>query len=57
MLLWLPAQCWILQDHILRDSGSVHSMDSDIENILDDLRDMIPTFDLDGFTSKDTVPP
>ncbi|KAK2402907.1 hypothetical protein QL285_052393 [Trifolium repens] len=50
------AQSWVLQDHILRDSG-VCGMDSDFNNALDGLRDMIPAFDFSSFTSKDTVPP
>ncbi|GAU39704.1 hypothetical protein TSUD_274980 [Trifolium subterraneum] len=50
------AQSWVLQEHILRDSG-VCGMDSDFYNALDGLRDMIPTFDFSSFTSKDTVPP
>ncbi|KAK2380676.1 hypothetical protein QL285_068351 [Trifolium repens] len=48
------AQTWVLQDHILRDSG-VYGMDSDFHIALDGLRDMIPTFDLSSFTSKDTA--
>jgi hypothetical protein len=49
------AHTWVLQDHILRDSG-VYDMDSDFHTALDGLRDMIPTFDLSSFASKDTVP-
>jgi hypothetical protein len=49
------AQTWVLQDHILRDSG-VYGMDSDFHIALDGLCDMILTFDLSSFTSKDTVP-
>jgi hypothetical protein len=50
------AQSWVLQDHILRDSG-VCGMDVDFDNALDGLREMIPTLDFSNFTSKDTVPP
>ncbi|MCI61183.1 hypothetical protein A2U01_0082440, partial [Trifolium medium] len=35
------AQSWVLQDHILRDSGAC-GMDSDFDNALDGLRDIIP---------------
>jgi hypothetical protein len=49
------AHTWVLQDHILRDSG-VYGMDSDFHIALDGLHDMIPTFDLSSFASKDTVP-
>ncbi|MCI32890.1 hypothetical protein A2U01_0054104, partial [Trifolium medium] len=49
-------QSWVLQDHILRDIG-VCVMDSDFDNVLDGLRDMIPIFDFSRFTSKDTVSP
>ncbi|PNX70509.1 auxilin-like protein, partial [Trifolium pratense] len=49
-------QSWILQDHILRDSG-VCGMDLDFDKALDGLRDLIPTFDFSNFASKDTVPP
>jgi hypothetical protein len=45
------AQTWVLQDHILRDSG-VCGMDSDFNNALDGLCDMIPAFDFTSFTSK-----
>jgi hypothetical protein len=50
------AQSWILQDHILRNSG-VGGMDLDFDNALDGLRNTIPTFDFSNFASKDTVPP
>jgi len=50
------AQSWVLQDHILRDSG-LCDMDSDFDNALDGLRGSIPYFDVSGFTRKDTVPP
>jgi hypothetical protein len=46
----------MLQDHILRGCG-VRGMDSDFDNALDGLCDMIPTFDLSSFTSKDMLPP
>ncbi|PNY15245.1 auxilin-like protein [Trifolium pratense] len=49
------AQTWVLQDHILRDSG-IYGMDSDFNIVLDGLRDMLPTFDISNFASKDTVP-
>ena len=50
------AQSWVLQEHILRDSG-VCGMDSDFYNALDGLRDMIPTFDFSSFTNKEIVSP
>jgi len=50
------AQFWVLQDHILRDSG-LCDMDSDFDNALDDFRGAIPCFDVRSFTSKDIVPP
>nr|GEX34219.1 uncharacterized mitochondrial protein AtMg00810-like [Tanacetum cinerariifolium] len=49
------AQSWVLQDHILRDSG-ICSMDDDYVSTLACLRDTIPSFDVSGFTNKDTVP-
>ena len=49
------AQSWVLQDHILRDSG-ICGMDDDYVCALDCLRDMIPSFDFSGFTNKDTAP-
>jgi hypothetical protein len=49
------AQSWVLQDHILRDSG-VCGMDSDFDSALDGLHETIPSFDLSNFTRKDTVP-
>ncbi|KAJ0759599.1 putative exostosin [Helianthus annuus] len=50
------AQSWVLQDHILRDSG-ICGMDSDYVCDLACLRDTIPSFDFSGFTNKDTAPP
>jgi hypothetical protein len=50
------AQSWVLQDHILRDSG-LCGMDSDYYNALDGLRGTIPNFDVSSFTSKDIIPP
>jgi len=50
------AQSWVLQDHILRDSG-LCGMNSNFDNALDGLRGMIPNFDVSSFTSKDIVPP
>ncbi|KAF5811722.1 putative exostosin [Helianthus annuus] len=50
------AQSWVLQDHILRDSG-ICGMDSDYVCALACLRDTIPSFDFSSFTNKDTVPP
>ncbi|KAJ0771049.1 putative exostosin [Helianthus annuus] len=50
------AQSWVLQDHILRDSG-ICGMDSDYVCALACLRDTIPSFDFSGFTNKDTAPP
>ncbi|GJR53720.1 putative reverse transcriptase domain-containing protein [Tanacetum coccineum] len=49
------AQSWVLQDHILRDSG-ICGMDDDYVSALACLRDTIPSFDFSGFTNKDTVP-
>ncbi|KAJ0579743.1 hypothetical protein HanHA300_Chr04g0121251 [Helianthus annuus] len=49
------AQSWVLQDHILRDSG-ICGMDSDYVCALACLRDTIPSFDFSGFTNKDTAP-
>ncbi|KAK2443362.1 hypothetical protein QL285_014474 [Trifolium repens] len=46
---------WVLQDHILRDSG-VCGMDSDFDNALDGLRSTIATVDFSNFASKDTLP-
>nr|GEZ34979.1 hypothetical protein [Tanacetum cinerariifolium]GEZ37627.1 hypothetical protein [Tanacetum cinerariifolium] len=48
------AQSWVLQDHILRDSG-ICGMDDDYVSALACLRDTIPSFDVSGFTNKDTV--
>jgi len=47
-------QSWVLQDHILRDSG-LCGMYSDFDNALDGLRGTIQNFDVSHFTSKDTV--
>jgi hypothetical protein len=49
------AQSWVLQGHILRDNG-ICGMDSNFDNDLDGLCGMIPDFDVNSFTSKDTVP-
>ncbi|GJV85835.1 hypothetical protein Tco_1525733 [Tanacetum coccineum] len=49
------AQSWVLQDHILRDSG-ICDMDDDYVSALACLHDTIPSFDFSGFTNKDTVP-
>ncbi|CAJ2667597.1 unnamed protein product [Trifolium pratense] len=49
------ALTWVLQDYILRDGG-IYGMDSDFNIALDGLRDMLPTFDISSFASKDTVP-
>ena len=49
------AQSWVLQDHILRDSG-IYCMDSDYGCALACLRDTIPSYDFSGFTNKDTTP-
>nr|GFA14378.1 putative reverse transcriptase domain-containing protein [Tanacetum cinerariifolium] len=51
----LRAQYWVLQDHILHNSG-ICDMDDDYNFALACLRDMIPSFDFSGFTNKDTVP-
>ncbi|GKC34717.1 hypothetical protein Tco_1047101 [Tanacetum coccineum] len=47
------AQSWMLQDHILRDSG-ICGMDDDYVSALTCLPDTIPGFDFSGFTNKDT---
>ncbi|GJR41782.1 hypothetical protein Tco_1309885 [Tanacetum coccineum] len=49
------AQSWVLQDHILQNSG-ICGMDDDYVSALACLRDTIPSFDFSGFTNKDTVP-
>ncbi|GJU74926.1 hypothetical protein Tco_1266331 [Tanacetum coccineum] len=49
------AQSWVLQDHILRDSG-ICGMDGDYVLSLACLRDTISSFDFSGFTHKDTIP-
>nr|GEW31748.1 putative reverse transcriptase domain-containing protein [Tanacetum cinerariifolium] len=43
------------ENHILRDSG-ICGMDDDYVYALACLRDTIPSFDVSGFTNKDTVP-
>lgn len=50
------AQSCMLPDHILRDSG-VYGMDLNFDRALDGHSVVIPDFDLNSFTSKDTVPP
>ncbi|GJW65771.1 hypothetical protein Tco_0117655, partial [Tanacetum coccineum] len=54
-LMTSSAQSWVLQDHILRNSG-ICGMDDDYVSALACLRDTIPSFDFSGFTNKDTVP-
>ncbi|GJU44937.1 putative reverse transcriptase domain-containing protein, partial [Tanacetum coccineum] len=49
------AQSWVLQDHILRDSG-ICGMDDDYVTALACLRNTIPSFDFSVFTNKDTAP-
>ncbi|GKA93475.1 putative reverse transcriptase domain-containing protein [Tanacetum coccineum] len=49
----LRAQSWVLQNHILRDSG-ICGMDDDYVSDLACLCDTIPSFDFSGFTNKDT---
>ncbi|GJV51948.1 hypothetical protein Tco_1447689 [Tanacetum coccineum] len=49
------AQSWVLQDHILQDSG-ICGMDDDYVSTLACLRDTIPNFDFSVFTNKDTAP-
>ncbi|GJU50466.1 putative reverse transcriptase domain-containing protein [Tanacetum coccineum] len=46
-------QSWVLQDHILRNSG-ICGMDDDYVSALACLHDMIPSFDFSGFTNKET---
>ncbi|GJY02843.1 hypothetical protein Tco_0360995 [Tanacetum coccineum] len=48
------AQSWVLQDHILRNSG-ICNMDDDYVSALACLRETIPSFDFSGFTNKDTA--
>ncbi|GJV24580.1 putative reverse transcriptase domain-containing protein [Tanacetum coccineum] len=57
-LLYLKAsraQSWVLQDHILCDSG-ICGMDDDYVFALACLRDTILIFNFSGFTKKDTAP-
>ncbi|GJW19493.1 hypothetical protein Tco_0026929 [Tanacetum coccineum] len=49
------AQSWVLQDHILRDSG-ICGMDDDYVSTLDCLLDTIPSFDFSCFTNEDIAP-
>ena len=49
-------QSWVLQDHILRDSG-ISGMDSDFCIALNNLHVAIPDYDLDSFVNKGTAPP
>ncbi|PNY08525.1 hypothetical protein L195_g005052 [Trifolium pratense] len=48
------AHTWVLQDHILRDSG-IYGMVSDFDIALNSLCNMLTTYDFRSFTSKDTV--
>nr|GEV44048.1 reverse transcriptase domain-containing protein [Tanacetum cinerariifolium] len=48
------AQYWVLQDHILPNSG-ICGMDDDYVSALACLCDMILSFDFSGFTNKNTV--
>nr|GEX35433.1 putative reverse transcriptase domain-containing protein [Tanacetum cinerariifolium] len=48
-------QSWVLQDHILRDSG-ICGMYDDYVSALACLRDTFPSFDVSGFTNEDTAP-
>ncbi|GJS71154.1 putative reverse transcriptase domain-containing protein [Tanacetum coccineum] len=50
------AQSWVLQDHILRDSG-ICGMDDDYVSALACLRGTILSFDFSCFTNKDTAQP
>ncbi|GJU98036.1 hypothetical protein Tco_1327307 [Tanacetum coccineum] len=49
------AQSWVLQDHVLRDTG-ICGMDDDYVSALACLRYTIPSFDFSGSTNKDTAP-
>ncbi|MCI07652.1 hypothetical protein A2U01_0028721, partial [Trifolium medium] len=49
------SQSWVLEYHILRDSG-VYGMDSDFDSALDGLHETILGFYLSSFTRKDTIP-
>nr|GEU88258.1 hypothetical protein [Tanacetum cinerariifolium] len=49
------AQSWVLQDHILRDSG-ICGMDDNYVSALACLCDTIPRFGFSGFSNKDTTP-
>ncbi|GJV51016.1 putative reverse transcriptase domain-containing protein [Tanacetum coccineum] len=48
------AQSWVLQDHILRNSG-ICGRDDDYVSALACLCDTIPRFDFSGFTNKDNT--
>lgn len=50
------AQFWVLQDHILRDSG-IYDMYLDYDRALDGLSDVNLGFDLITFTRKGIIPP
>ncbi len=50
------AQSWVLQDHILRDSG-LRGLDPDFSEALDNLRIKVPSIELLNLSNKDTVPP
>jgi hypothetical protein len=45
----------MLQYHVLRGSG-VYGMNSDFNNVLDDIRDTISTFDFNSLAIKCTIP-
>ncbi|GJY76888.1 hypothetical protein Tco_0482004 [Tanacetum coccineum] len=49
------AQSWVLEDHILHDSG-ICGMNDDYVSVLACLHGMIPSFDFSFFTNKDTAP-
>ena len=49
-------QSSVLQDHILRDSGTL-GMDPDFDRALDNLRVTLLDFDLSSFINKNSVPP
>ncbi|KAL8170377.1 hypothetical protein V2J09_022181 [Rumex salicifolius] len=49
-------QPWVLQDHILRDSG-VEGMDDSFNKVVADMQITLPDFDFSSFTNKNIVPP
>ncbi|KAJ0507125.1 hypothetical protein HanIR_Chr11g0502901 [Helianthus annuus] len=50
------AQSYVLQDHILRNSGVV-KLDVDYQQALEYLSVSLPDFDIGSFSNMDTAPP